>query len=373
MGSPRPNGNTAELCKPFIEELRQHKAEVEYITLHDKNIAPCVGCYHCQKVKDDYGCIQTDDMQAIIEKILWADILVFATPIYTWQATPHMKAVMDRMYGLNKFYGKIPRSTLNKGQSYALIATCGYDLDHGAGLLDEGVRRWCTHSGLDYLGMYAVRDKDNLASFQTHEAIQGARQFAQHILEKGIDTKPSNIPPGFNTRELSLADLHPDLLQYFNRHQEVRRCLRKEGGNWVLKDISFTEEWDIAVKKEIVEKDFTDCIKSSGTVWGVFNRNKALIAFACLPSHLFGSKNQYLQLMQIHVSSECRNNGLGKMLFELCTDKARNLGAKKLYISTHSSEESQYFYTKIGCVDAEEINEKLAKLEPYDRQMEFVL
>jgi hypothetical protein len=71
---------------------------------------------------------------------------------------------------------------LNKNQSYALIATCGYDLDFGAGLLDEAIRRWCTHSGLPYLGMYAVRDEDNLASFQTEEVKQGARQFAMRIM-----------------------------------------------------------------------------------------------------------------------------------------------------------------------------------------------
>jgi GNAT superfamily N-acetyltransferase len=124
-------------------------------------------------------------MEEIVEKILLADILVFATPIYTWQATAKMKAVMDRMYGLNKFYGGTPRNSLNIHQSYALIATCGYDLDYGAGLLDEAVRRWCNHSGLPYLGMYAVRDEDDLASFQTDNAVQGARQFAQRILEKG--------------------------------------------------------------------------------------------------------------------------------------------------------------------------------------------
>jgi predicted N-acetyltransferase YhbS/RimJ/RimL family protein N-acetyltransferase/NAD(P)H-dependent FMN reductase len=184
MGSPRPKGNTAELCKPFIDELRQHQAEVEYITLHDKSIAPCLGCYRCQKFESEYACSQTDDMQAIIEKIIQADVLVFATPIYTWQATPLLKTVMDRMYGLNKFYGETPRSSLNKNQSYALIATCGYDLDYGAGLLDEGIRRWCAHSALPYLGMYAVRDEDDLASFQTDEAIQGARQFARRILEE---------------------------------------------------------------------------------------------------------------------------------------------------------------------------------------------
>jgi multimeric flavodoxin WrbA len=185
MGSPRLNGNTAEICKPFIDELCLHKADVDYITLHNKKIAPCLGCYRCQNVANEYGCIQQDEMQDIVENILKADVLVFATPIYTWQATPPMKAVMDRMYGINKFYGSAPRSVLNDGQAYALIATCGYDLDYGAGLLNEGMRRWCEHSGLPYLGMYAVRDEDNLASFQTKVAITGARDFALKILNTG--------------------------------------------------------------------------------------------------------------------------------------------------------------------------------------------
>jgi multimeric flavodoxin WrbA len=98
MGSPRLNGNTAELCKPFIDELKQNNAEVEYITLHDKNTAPYLGCYYCQGEADEYGCSQeNDDMEEIIERILLADILVFAAPIYTWQATAKMKAVMDRI------------------------------------------------------------------------------------------------------------------------------------------------------------------------------------------------------------------------------------------------------------------------------------
>ncbi len=77
--------------------------------------------------------------------------------------------------------------------------------------------------------------------------------------------------------------------------------------------------------------------------------------------------------MQIHVSYEYRNKGVGKKLFTLCAKKAKSMGAKKLYISNHSSEESQFFYKNIGCIDAVEINQKLAKYEPYDRQMEFVL
>jgi ribosomal protein S18 acetylase RimI-like enzyme len=174
-------------------------------------------------------------------------------------------------------------------------------------------------------------------------------------------------------KELSINDLHPDLLQHFNRFQEVKRCWRYENNKWQLKDISFIDQWDENLKKEIVEEDFKNCINSGGFLWGVFNKANELIAFMTLLPEFFGSSNQYLQLMQIHVSYEYRNMGIGKKLFYLCVDKAKQLGAEKLYISTHSSEESQLFYTRIGCVDAEEINRKIADYEPYDRQMEFVL
>ena len=144
-----------------------------------------LGVLSLQGKADEYGCSQkNDDMEEIIEQILLADVLVFATPIYTWQATAEMKAVMDRMFGLGKFYGGTPHNSLNKNQSFALIATCGYEINYGADLLDEAIRRWCTHSRLPYLGMYAVRDEDNLASFQAESAIVGARKFALQILAK---------------------------------------------------------------------------------------------------------------------------------------------------------------------------------------------
>lgn len=187
MGSPRPNGNTTELCKPFIEELTQNHVEVDYITLHDKVIEPCRGCYYCQDVAGEYGCVQQDDMQDIVDVILKADILVFACPIYTWGAPAPIKAVMDRMYGFNKFYGSAPRAVLNDGQRYALITTCGYKPSYGADLLDEGIRRWCKHSSLPYLGMYAVRDKDGLALFQTAEAINGAKEFARKLIQSNTE------------------------------------------------------------------------------------------------------------------------------------------------------------------------------------------
>lgn len=181
MGSPRLGGNTAELCKPLMGELERLGAGVCYLTLADKKIQPCRGCYACQDVAGEYGCVQKDDMYAVVERIRWADCLVLATPIYSWYCTAPMKAVLDRHYGLNKFYGSAEGS-LWAGKSVAILATHGYDRAYATEPFETGVRRLCDHSGLSYLGLYSVRDEDNLASFRTAEAQEGARLFARRLM-----------------------------------------------------------------------------------------------------------------------------------------------------------------------------------------------
>ncbi len=99
QGSLRPRGNTEELAKPFVSALREGGAQVEVMRCRDKPLRPAWLLplpERCGAV----GCAQRDDMQEIVESILRADVLVFATPSTTWQATAPMKAVMDRMYGL---------------------------------------------------------------------------------------------------------------------------------------------------------------------------------------------------------------------------------------------------------------------------------
>lgn len=180
MGSPRLRGNTAELCKPLMAELESLGARVCYLTLADKKIQPCRGCYACQDVAGEYGCVQKDDMYEVVERILWADCVIFATPIYSWYCTAPMKAVLDRHYGLNKFYGTA-QGSLWAGKSVAILATHGYDRAYATEPFETGIRRLCDHSGLTYLGLYSVRDEDNLASFQTAEAQEGARLFARRL------------------------------------------------------------------------------------------------------------------------------------------------------------------------------------------------
>ena len=118
MGSPRLQGNTAVLLKPFMARLQERGAVVDYITLSDKRIEPCIDCRTCQDIHDSFGCPLKDDLQSIFDSVLQADCIVWATPIYSWGCTPPMKAVLDRFVrGMNKYYGQKKGVSLWKGKN----------------------------------------------------------------------------------------------------------------------------------------------------------------------------------------------------------------------------------------------------------------
>ncbi len=180
LGGPR-RANTLALTRYFKDELEKCGALVALTALSDKKIAPCKGCYACQQVSNEYGCVQRDDMRQIADEIISADIIVFAAPIYTWYCPADMKAMLDRLYGMNKFYGK-GSGSLWAGKTVALLLTHGYDAQYAAEPFVMGMKRLCEHSRLMYAGMYSVRDTDDLASFTTVQAQNGARVFAQRLI-----------------------------------------------------------------------------------------------------------------------------------------------------------------------------------------------
>ena len=183
MGSPRLHGNTAELCKYFMEELKEQNAQIEYMELEKMALHPCKECYVCQDIEGEYGCVQKDGMEEIATKILWADAIVLATPIFAWYCTAKMKVVLDRHYGFNTYYGNA-EGCLWEGKRIGIIATHGYEKDYATEPFEVGVKRLCIHSKLKYVGMYSVQDNDNLSSFQTKQAVEGAKVFARKVISE---------------------------------------------------------------------------------------------------------------------------------------------------------------------------------------------
>jgi len=185
MGSPRKNGNTAALLGPFCAELHHGGAQTEVVWLYDQDIRPCVACRACQTDWTQFNCSQSDDLQAVFDKIMACDLLVLATPIYSWYCTPPMKAALDRLvYGMNKFYGDEKGPSLWAGKPLALLMTCGYPPEKGCDLLEEGIRRYCKHSGLRYLGSHAERHLGYDTVFMDGEKEARVRAFAQEVLKR---------------------------------------------------------------------------------------------------------------------------------------------------------------------------------------------
>jgi ribosomal protein S18 acetylase RimI-like enzyme len=172
-------------------------------------------------------------------------------------------------------------------------------------------------------------------------------------------------------RKLNIDETRVELFKSFNRYQEVKKCWRKENNTWMLNDISFVEQWGTS-EKEILVKCLCRTISTGGTVFGAFI-DTVLIGFASIEKIFFGTGDEYVQLSSIHTTYEYRGAGIGTELFRHICRKAIEMGAKKIYISAHSSEESQAFYKGLGCVEAVEINREIADEEPFDCQLEYVL
>ncbi|MCD8315597.1 MAG: flavodoxin family protein [Firmicutes bacterium] len=91
--SPRKNGNSETLADAFLKGVADGGNTAEKISLYDKTIGFCKGCLACQKTK---RCVIHDDADMIAQKMLTADVLVFATPIYYYEMSGQMKTMLDR-------------------------------------------------------------------------------------------------------------------------------------------------------------------------------------------------------------------------------------------------------------------------------------
>ena len=113
-GSPRRNGNSAILSEEFARGAEEAGCSVEKVQIAHKKIAGCLGCNACYR--NGGACVQKDDMAEVREKMLAADVIVLASPIYFYSMTAQMKAVIDRS---SAFYQQFA------GKTCYFLITCG--------------------------------------------------------------------------------------------------------------------------------------------------------------------------------------------------------------------------------------------------------
>lgn len=93
-GSPRPDGNTAQICRECAKIIENCGVSAEIITLSGKKIESCIACYQCA---EQGLCVLDDGVNEIIEKIRSADGFVVAAPVYFGTARGDVMAALQRI------------------------------------------------------------------------------------------------------------------------------------------------------------------------------------------------------------------------------------------------------------------------------------
>jgi len=100
-GSPREKGNTEYFVSEALDELVRNGIETELISLRDKRIQPCTGCYNCVQAK--ICTLEKDDFDEIFHKMLDADGIIIGSPVYNSSVTAQTKALLDRAAFLGRW------------------------------------------------------------------------------------------------------------------------------------------------------------------------------------------------------------------------------------------------------------------------------
>ena len=194
-----------------------------------------------------------------------------------------------------------------------------------------------------------------------------------YYADKGCEVQDLAIYMGikYQYRRLDNHNFTVHSLDDFVRHQTVTECWRKTDNDWKLVPNVYEENWSQVQCREIAE-DVAHHINLDQTGFGAFDGGR-IIGFATVSHRTFGIAARYVQLVCFQISEKYRRQGIGRKLFSMACEEARQQGADRLYISGHSSKESQAAYRALGCSFAEEINEELAAAEPFDVQLEYRL
>lgn len=132
-GSPKAKSDTMHLTNAFLEGITANgNHQIEIINVIEKNIKPCTGCFACWKVQNG-KCIQNDDQNDILDKIVDSDVIIWSFPLYCYSMPSHLKAVVDRTIPLVKMSMKEENGIVRHDslvdlskKRYVVISGCGF-------------------------------------------------------------------------------------------------------------------------------------------------------------------------------------------------------------------------------------------------------
>lgn len=174
-------GNTALLLDEALKGARSNGAMIEQIIVDKLNIQPCREYYGCEK--DGY-CVIKDDMNNIYQKLLEADRVILASPMFFYGLTSQVKTLIDRCQALwvRKYVLKQqPPDGSRKGAFIAVGATKGKNLFDGSILT---VKYFFEAIGVKYADELLIRGVDKKGEIKQHsDALSQAFELGKRLAE----------------------------------------------------------------------------------------------------------------------------------------------------------------------------------------------
>ena len=171
-------------------------------------------------------------------------------------------------------------------------------------------------------------------------------------------------------RQLSRKEINK--LSQIDRTEIINDVYYMRDGALVLeKEHHDVPEWSETEKQRRIE-GLQKVFDKGATFNGAFDGN-SLVGMSVLDHNPVRSGDKRLNLEGLWVSRQYRGTGIGKKLFQLAADEARERKAKAMYVSATPSKNTVHFYKRLGCKRAEPIDEYLYEKEPEDIHLELKL
>ncbi|WML67089.1 MAG: hypothetical protein METHP_00573 [Methanoregula sp. SKADARSKE-2] len=184
-GSPHRHGNTETLLDSFLEGAREAGAEVEKIVLKEITCSSCRGCNACHKTGE---CVIKDDAIGLLDKILAADCIAVASPIYSMGITAELKSLIDRAqylwarkFILKTLYFSSDHIKRHKG---LFISTAGLSWDNVFDAAFPAITAFFNGTGFEYYDNIIANNMDAFGGVKKHPtALKGAFEKGRTVVE----------------------------------------------------------------------------------------------------------------------------------------------------------------------------------------------
>jgi len=193
-GSPRANGNTSLAIKAFLDEIRgECGAETAIIHVGDGHIPGCISCRGCEG--SGVCAVPDEQFKEISDKLLSADGVFLAAPVYFGTMPGQMKAFLDRFFFQCIQTGRMRHKV---GASAAVLRRTG-----GYTTIDD-LNRFLFAGEMIAIGHCIIHGNQTGEVLQDQEGLSGIRRLARNmawILKVKEEAKDKIIPPQYEKRQ----------------------------------------------------------------------------------------------------------------------------------------------------------------------------